>query len=162
MKIAIKKLYQTQVGSVVTLQYAGLISIIVAIGLAVQINSGNFITSANLEVLAMNIVFEGIMALGMTFVIISGGIDLSVASVFAFAEIVVAKLMVQAGLPVMPAVILTLALCAAIGAVNGLLIVGFRVHPLIITMGTLLTLRGVNLAITDGKSIPDSRRISST
>jgi ribose transport system permease protein len=48
---------------------------------------------------------------------------------------------------------LTLVACAAVGALNGLLIVAFRVHPLIITMGTLLTIRGVNLAITDGKAV---------
>jgi ribose transport system permease protein len=114
---------------------------------------GNVLTGGNLEVLAMNLVFEGIMALGMTFVIISGGIDLSVASVFAFAEILVAKLMIQGGLPIVPSILITVVACAMIGAVNGLLIVAFRVHPLIITMGMLLTLRGVNLAITQGKSI---------
>lgn len=101
----------------------------------------------------MNMVFEGIMALGMTFVIISGGIDLSVAAVFAFAEILVAKLMIEAGVPVAAAIIITLGACGIIGALNGLMIVAFRVHPIIITMGTLLTLRGVNLAITDGRSI---------
>ena len=124
-----------------------------AVALGVQVTFGNVLTAANLEVLMMNMVFEGIMALGMTFVIIGGGIDLSVASVFAFAEIVVAKLMVEAGLPVLPAVFLTLVACAAVGALNGFLIVAFRVHPLIITMGTLLTFRGVNLAITDGKAV---------
>ena len=114
---------------------------------------GNVLTRANLEVLAMNMVFEGIMALGMTFVIITGGIDISVASVFAFSEILVAKLMVQAGFAIVPAIVVTLVAAAAIGALNGVLIVLFRVHPLIITMGTLLTLRGVNLAITDGHSV---------
>ena len=111
------------------------------------------LTSANLEVMAMNIVFEGIMALGMTFVILMGGIDLSVASVFAFAEILVAKLMVEAGMPMAPAIAVTLAACCLVGAANGVLVILFRVHPLIITMGTLLTLRGVNLAITDGRAV---------
>ncbi len=73
-----------------------------------QATFGNVLTGANLEVLAMNMVFEGIMALGMTFVIIMGGIDLSVASVFAFAEILVAKLMVQAGFAIVPAILVTL------------------------------------------------------
>ncbi|MDR3372442.1 MAG: ABC transporter permease [Ancalomicrobiaceae bacterium] len=118
-----------------------------------QATFGNVLTGANLEVLAMNMVFEGIMALGMTFVIITGGIDISVASVFAFAEILVAKLMVQAGLDMVTAIVITLVATAAIGALNGLLIVLFRVHPMIITMGTLLTLRGINLAITDGHSV---------
>jgi ribose/xylose/arabinose/galactoside ABC-type transport system permease subunit len=139
--------------NVTLVQYVGLAAVILAVAIGVHASFGNVLTSANLEVMAMNMVFEGIMALGMTFVIVSGGIDLSVASVFAFAEIVAAKLITQAGLPILPSVLLTLAMCAGIGALNGLLTVAFRVHPLIITMGTLLTLRGVNLAITDGKSV---------
>lgn len=134
-------------------QYAGLLLVTLSVLFGVHATFGNVLTGANIEVLLMNMVFEGIMALGMTFVIISGGIDLSVASVFAFAEIIVAKLMVEAGLPIVPAILITLLACAAIGALNGFLTVAFRVHPLIITMGTLLTLRGVNLAITDGSSI---------
>ncbi|OSP55816.1 ABC transporter permease [Pseudoruegeria sp. SK021] len=136
-----------------TIQYVGLALVILAIAFGFQAAFGNVMTTANLRVMAMNMVFEGIMALGMTFVIIMGGIDLSVASVFAFGEILVAKLMVQAGLPVPVAVVLTLITCAGIGALNGVMIVMLRVHPLIITLGTLLTLRGINLAITDGKSI---------
>jgi ribose transport system permease protein len=136
-----------------TLQYIGLVAVTLAIAIGFHLSFGNLLTGANLRVLAMNMVFEGIMALGMTFVIIMGGIDLSVASVFAFAEILVAKLMMQAGLPVLPSVILTIAACGCIGLLNGTLIVVLRVHPLIITLGTLLTLRGVNLAITDGRSI---------
>ncbi|QDG76193.1 ABC transporter permease [Labrenzia sp. PHM005] len=134
-------------------QYIGLILVTLAIAIGFQMVFGNVLTGANLRVLAMNMVFEGIMAIGMTFVIIMGGIDLSVASVFAFAEILVAKLMVEAGLPVFLAVSLTVLASMLIGAINGTLIVLLRVHPLIITLGMLLTLRGVNLAITDGKSI---------
>ena len=139
--------------NVIVVQYIGLVAVTLLILFGFQATFGNVLTGPNLEVLAMNMVFEGIMALGMTFVIITGGIDISVASVFAFAEILVSKLMVEAGFPIVPAIIVTLIAVAAIGALNGLLIVLFRVHPLIITMGTLLTLRGVNLAITDGHSV---------
>ncbi len=134
-------------------QHAGLAIITLAVLIGVHAVFGNVLTAANLEVLAMNLVFEGIMALGMTYVIVMGGIDLSVASVFAFAEILVAKLMVEAGMPVLPAIVITITVCGCIGALNGVLIVLFRVHPLIITMGTLLTLRGVNLAITNGSAV---------
>jgi ribose transport system permease protein len=140
-------------GNIVWAQYTGLVLVTASVAIGTQLVFGNVLTRDNLEVMAMNMVFEGIMALGMTFVIISGGIDLSVASVFAFAEIIVAKLMLQADLPIAAAIAITLTVCALIGALNGLLTVLFRVHPLIITMGTLLTLRGINLAITDGKSI---------
>jgi ribose/xylose/arabinose/galactoside ABC-type transport system permease subunit len=149
MNFAPRKLFD----NVIVVQYIGLVGVTLLTLFGVHAVFGNVLTRANLEVLAMNMVFEGIMALGMTFVIIMGGIDLSVASVFAFSEILVAKLMVQAGFAIAPAILVTLAATAAIGALNGILIVLFRVHPLVITMGTLLTLRGVNLAITDGHSV---------
>lgn len=139
--------------NVVLVQYAGLALATLAISVGVHFSFGHVLTGANIEVMLMNFVFEGIIALGMTLVIISGGIDLSVASVFAFGEILVAKLMVEAGVPMTPAIGITLVACAAIGAVNGILVIALRVHPLIITMGTLLTLRGVNLAITQGASV---------
>ncbi|MBV9673522.1 MAG: ABC transporter permease [Verrucomicrobia bacterium] len=139
--------------NVIVVQYIGLVTVTLATLIGFQVTFGNVLTGANLEVLAMNMVFEGIMALGMTFVIIMGGIDLSVASVYAFAEILVAKLMVQAGFPIAAAILITLIACSCLGALNGTLIVLFRVHPLIITMGILLTLRGINLAITDGHSV---------
>ena len=148
-----KKTTSKLLTDITTIQYIGLALVTVVTLITVHAIFGNVLTSANMEVLAMNMVFEGIMALGMTFVIIMGGIDLSVASVFAFSEILVAKLMVESGLPIVVAICITLLVCAAIGALNGALIVACRVHPLIITMGTLLTLRGVNLAITDGHSI---------
>ena len=134
-------------------QYLGLAGMIVLISLVMQSSVGGFLKAANLEVLAMNMVFEGIMAIGMTFVIISGGIDLSVSSVFPFAEILVGKLMVEAGVPLLPAIAVTLLACVGIGILNGSLINLFRVHPMIITMGMLLTLRGVNLAITNGHAV---------
>lgn len=148
-----ENLFKNLSKNITAIQFVGLITVTLAVALGVHAVFGNVLTAANLEVLAMNFVFEGIIALGMTFVIIMGGIDLSVASIFAFAEILVAKLMIEAGLPPFPAIIITVFACAAIGALNGLFIVLFRVHPLIITMGTLLTLRGINLAITEGSSI---------
>jgi ribose transport system permease protein len=149
MNVAPRRLFE----NAIVLQYIGLVGVTLLTLFGFQAAFGNVLTSANLEVLAMNMVFEGIMALGMTFVIIMGGIDISVASIFAFSEILVAKLMVEAGLAIAPAILVTILAAAVIGALNGVLIVLFRVHPLIITMGTLLTLRGVNLAITNGHSV---------
>ncbi len=136
MHVAPRRLFE----NIIVVQYIGLVGVTLLTLFGFQAAFGNVLTRANLEVLAMNMVFEGIMALGMTFVIIMGGIDLSVASVFAFSEILVAKLMVQAGFAIVPAILVTLVAAASVGALNGVLIVLFRVHPLIITMGTLLTL----------------------
>ncbi|MER8705183.1 ABC transporter permease [Mesorhizobium sp. M1088] len=136
-----------------TIQRAGLLFMTLLILTFMQAAYPGYVSAANMEVLAMNMVFEAIIAVGMTFVIISGGIDLSVAAVFAFAEILVAKLMVQAGLPIGAAIPITLVACGMIGLANGLLINLLRVHPLIVTLATLLTMRGVNLSISSGKSI---------
>ena len=112
MHVAPRRLFE----NVIVVQYIGLVGVTLLTLFGFQAAFGNVLTRANLEVLAMNMVFEGIMALGMTFVIIMGGIDLSVASVFAFSEILVAKLMVQAGFAIVPAILVTLLAAAAIGA----------------------------------------------
>ena len=118
MLTTLKKKLKT--GSV--LQAVGLTVIILLIGITMQVMNGNFLSAANMEVMVMNLIFEGIMAIGMTFVIIGGGIDLSVSAVFPFAEIIVAKLMIEAGLPIFPAVLITLVLCLGIGLLNATLI----------------------------------------
>jgi ribose transport system permease protein len=112
-----------------------------------------FLTPLNIESIAMAFIFEGILALGMTFVIITGGIDLSVCSVLPFAEILCAKIMTQWGFPLWAAVALTLLAGAMIGVANGVLINVLNIHPMIITMAMMLVLRGTNLAITDGRAI---------
>ena len=91
MNAAPRRLFE----NVIVIQYVGLVGFTLLTLFGFQAVFGNVLTRANLEVLAMNMVFEGIMALGMTFVIIMGGIDISVASIFAFSEILVAKLMVR-------------------------------------------------------------------
>ena len=74
-----RRLFDNLSRNVILIQYAGLVAVTLATLIGFQAAFGNVLTAANLEVLAMNMVFEGIMALGITFVIIIGGIDLSVA-----------------------------------------------------------------------------------
>lgn len=127
----------------------------VTVGLAAAVLAGvypSFATAANLEVLAIGFLFEAFIALGMTAVVITGGIDLSVGAVLPFSAIVVASLLV-AGVPPAFAVAITLAAAAAIGAINAGLSVALRVHPFIVTLGTMLTIKGLNLVITRGAPI---------
>lgn len=111
-----------------------------------------FATRANLEVLAMGFLFEAFLALGMTAVVITGGIDLSVGAVLPLSAIVVASLL-RMDVPVAAAVAITLGLAAAIGATNAGLITVLRVHPFIVTLGTMLSLKGLNLVVTQGAPI---------
>ncbi|MCC7450891.1 MAG: ABC transporter permease [Anaerolineae bacterium] len=138
--------------SVETLQILGLIAVILAISFGMQANFPRFLHPLNLEIMTVNFVPEAIIALGMTIVIITGGIDLSVAGVYPFAAIVVSKLLVG-GVPIPLAIVLTIVIAAGVGAINAFMTNTFKVHPFIATLATLLTLRGVNLVITDGATV---------
>jgi rhamnose transport system permease protein len=92
----------------------------------------------------------GLLALALTPVIITGGIDLSVASLLGLCAILFGKLWHDAGLPVPVAVALTLCLGALAGGLNGTLITRLRLPPLIVTLGTYSLFRGLAEAITRG------------
>ncbi|HEX2095258.1 MAG TPA: ABC transporter permease, partial [Longimicrobiaceae bacterium] len=102
--------------------------------------------------------FFAIMAIGATVVIISGGIDLSVGSIYALAGVAMALLLRAVG-PMGEAttVLLGFTACAGVGLLcgllNGALVVGLRVHPFIITLGTMWVLRGIAFVATRAESI---------
>ncbi|GGU23709.1 ABC transporter permease [Lentzea flava] len=100
----------------------------------------------NLRDLALQGSFLAVIALGMTFVIITGGIDLSVGSLYALGG-VLAAWGSQYGF--LAALTLPLAVCGAIGLINGLLIARTNMAPFIVTLASLLFARGLLLAITD-------------
>ncbi len=101
-----------------------------------------FLSADNFRNVAAQTVITGLGALGMTLIIISGGIDLSVGSVLALCSVVVA-LLLNHHLPVFAAVLAAIALGGVTGAVNGSLITGLRVTPFIVTLGTLGIVRGL-------------------
>lgn len=138
--------------SVENMQIIGLAVVIILISIAMQSNFPRFLHPLNIEIMLVNFMPEAIIALGMTTVIIIGGIDLSVAGVYPFAAIVVGKLLV-AEVPVALAIILALAAAAAVGWINAFMINTFKVHSFIATLATLLTLRGVNIVITNGATV---------
>ena len=112
----------------------------------------HFGTRANLEVMAMGFLFEAFLALGMTTVVISGGIDLSVGAVLPLSAIVTASLL-RMDMPIAGAVAVALVLAGLIGATNGFLSLVLRVHPFIVTLGTMLSIKGLNLVVTQGAPI---------
>ncbi|GAA4018067.1 ABC transporter permease [Deinococcus rubellus] len=98
-----------------------------------------------------------IVAIGLTYVIMTGGIDLSVGSTAALSAVIGADLM-QRGLPALLAVVVALAVGAAAGLVNGLLITRIQLAPFIVTLGTMTFYRGLALSYTNGQpilSLPD-------
>ena len=115
--------------------------------------SDKFLTVRNLLNVMRQVSFEGIIAVGMTFVILSAGIDLSVGALLCFAACVCAGLIMRDGLHPVLAIVLTLLIGTAIGAANGLIIVLGRVQPFIVTLGMMTVLHGASLLYVEGKRI---------
>jgi ribose/xylose/arabinose/galactoside ABC-type transport system permease subunit len=111
-----------------------------------------FFRGANLELMARQTAIVCVAALGMTMVIVSGGVDLSVGSVVSLATVVTA-LALRGALSPPVAALAAVAVGAACGLVNGVLITQLRVVPFIVTLGTMLLVRGA------AKGISDERRI---
>lgn len=97
--------------------------------------------------------FIGIIALGMTFVLIANGIDISVGSVLGLSGAVAAKLMVELGLPVLPSSLLGILTGTLCGLIIGTTIVFFKIPPLIASLGMMYAARGVTLVVTKGHPI---------
>ncbi|MCC7175688.1 MAG: ABC transporter permease [Bryobacterales bacterium] len=124
-----------------------------------------FLTAGNLTILVKHVAINAILAVGMTFVILSGGIDLSVGSVAGLAGIIAGGLL-HSGLVLRPAgvvvyfhswlvVVLALLAGALVGAANGLLVAQLRVAPFIATLGSLYAARGAALLISNGATFPN-------
>src|SRR3954470_16566212 len=119
----------------------GLALVILLFSILMQ-DPGRFLSPANIRVVGAQTVIVAIGAIGMTMIIISGGIDLSVGSTIALAGVVTA-LGINAGLPLIVAVGGGVLVGAFIGVVNGLAITRLRVVPFIATLGMLGIARGV-------------------
>ena len=121
----------------------------------------NFMTLGNLRTLIRQISFAGISAVGLIFVMISGGIDLSIGSQIVFGNVLLAIMMADWKLPPAVAIPLILVVGTGLGAINGLLCIKLKIHPLIITLGTSAIFKGVGYIINQSRNImgfPDSFR----
>jgi len=107
----------------------------------------SFLSFSNLSNIFTQSSFPLIVAIGMTFVILTGGIDLSVGSVFALGGVLAAE---GSGFGFVGAFALPLAVCGAIGLFQGLLVAYAKMAPFIVTLAGLLAVRGLVLAITSG------------
>ena len=112
----------------------------------------HFLTVSNLLNVAQQTALNAVIAVGLTFVIISGGIDLSVGSLVAFSGVVLASLL-QRAVPLPLALLAGLATGLACGLANGLLITFGKLPPFIATLGMMSVARGGALLYTDGRPI---------
>ncbi|WP_329070831.1 ABC transporter permease/substrate-binding protein [Streptomyces sp. NBC_01429] len=131
----------------------GALSALVVLVVAMSLLSGDFLTTQNLLNVGVQAAVTAILAFGVTFVIVTAGIDLSVGSVAALSATVLAWSATSAGVPVWLAVILAVATGIACGFVNGALVSYGKLPPFIATLAMLSVGRGLSLVISQGSPI---------
>jgi ribose/xylose/arabinose/galactoside ABC-type transport system permease subunit len=118
-----------------------------------SVATDTFLTERNLTSVSRQIVTNGFLSLGMLLVILTGGIDLSVGAVVAFAGLLAAGL--QAYVPWPVAVLVALAMGLLVGAVNGVLVARFKLQPFIATLATMGSLRGLLYMYSETPQYPE-------
>ena len=129
-----------------------LLGLLLFLWLLLGLSTTSFWTSNNISNLLRQGAMTAILAVGQTFVIITAGIDLSVGAVVGFSSVTVAWLL-QHGVPLWPAIGITLLVGVAIGAFHAFGIVRMGLPAFIITLATLTSLRGIGLLVTNGSTI---------
>jgi len=136
------------------LSQEGILFIILVITIIILSNSNaNFLTSQNLFNQGRLLAEVGLIALPMTFIIITGGIDLSVGSILGLSAILVGYTWNNLGLPLEAAIVVALLVSCVAGFLNGLIIVRVNVPPLIMTLATLAFYRGLAQGISEARSV---------
>ena len=133
------------------IKYKSLVGLLVLITI-VTILSPSFLSTKNIFNILRQTSVNGIIAAGMTFVILTGGIDLSVGSILAISGAVCASLLAS-GQNIIIAVLAALIIGAMVGFLNGFIITKGKLQPFIATLATMTILRGLTLVYTDGKPI---------
>ncbi len=132
------------------LQRRGAIVVLLLVVAIASVRFDSFLTTRNLENIVLQASFLGLIAVGMTFVIISGGIDLSVGSMLALGG-VLAALALPVAWPL--ALVVPVAACGLLGLGQGILIAKARMAPFIVTLAGLLGIRGLALALADEQPV---------
>ena len=111
--------------------------------IATAMCSGNFLSAYNLENLILRASLYGIIGIGVSFVIISGGLDLSIGSVIGLIGCLYPMMIVEWGVPVWTGLLLVLLIASCIGVLHGLLITQLKLQPFVVTLCGLLVYRGI-------------------
>lgn len=139
-------------GKALRMRETGLILIILALFIAMSFASPYFLTWTNMRAMAMAFAVEGIVVVGMTILLISGGIDLSVGSVTALA-MVIAGLLFLNGMDPWLASAIAIAACTATGAIMGFFVTKVGLHHFIVSLAVMVIARGLCLLGTGGRPL---------
>ena len=128
-------------------------AVLIALAVLLSVISPAFRDPQNLINILQQVTVNAILALGMTMVIFTGGIDLSVGSVVAFSGIVMGILVIDLGVNPWLVALIGIALGSVCGTINGLLISRFKLQPMIATLGMMSIARGAALTLAGGRTI---------
>ncbi|MHA6765231.1 ABC transporter permease [Streptacidiphilus sp. PAMC 29251] len=132
----------------------GVVLACVAVFVALALDKPTFAGAVNLQGMGFDLAQYGLIAIGESLVILTGGIDLSVGALLGTSVILASWLNVRAGLPAGVAILATLAVCGTVGLIHGLAVTRLKMPPFVTTLVTYTVAQGVTLAITSGTSIP--------
>ena len=127
-------------------------SLLILIGVVMAFANSKFLTSSNIINVLRQIAVVTIGAVGVSFVILGGGFDLSTGMIATFAGCNSAAFIVKLGWPIIPAILVAILIGVAIGTINGMLITHMRIEPFICTLGMQYIVNGLILVTT--KSVP--------
>ncbi|MEM7442422.1 MAG: ABC transporter permease [Pseudomonadota bacterium] len=115
--------------------------------------ANNFFTPFNISLIIQQVTIIGILGVAQTLIILTAGIDLSVAAIMVFCSVIMGKLAVNFGVPTPVAIMAGFAVGAICGAINGFLVTRFRLPPFIVTLGTWSIFFALNLWYSESQSI---------
>ena len=144
----------TGIGAMIRTQPFWVFMAIVAIGIVMSIISDAFMTERNMFNITRNFAFFGIMALGMSAVICTAGIDLSVGSLLGLCAITLGLTM-QAGYGIEMGFLVCMGTAAIVGFINGVLIAYLKMAPFVVTLGMLAMARSIAMVLSNNKMIYD-------
>ena len=125
---------------------------LVALCLLIAVLEPRFLSAGNLASVARQTTVITVIAMGMTVVMVSGGIDLSVGSILALSGVAGAYAMIS-GAPIIAGIAVSIAIGACCGVLNGTAVAMLRIPPFIVTLGAMGIYRGIALLVTDGKAV---------
>lgn len=131
-----------------------LVVVLACLFLLLAIDTEHYVTTQNLIDVALQMSSTGIAAIGMSYLVIAGTVDLSVGSIYGLAAVTAAMFSNSVGAPI--AILGALAICAVVGLINGVLVLGIPVSPIVVTLGSLTLIRAVVVILTQGNVLSAS------
>lgn len=129
----------------------GIVFVMIGMFIVLSIASPKFLTMSNITNVLSTVALNGVLAMGMVFVITAGGIDLSIGSMLALASTTIGVVLQLTG-DNLHACIAAVIACGILGLLNGLLVAGFNMFPFVVTLASQLVIRGLGYVLSGGYS----------